>query len=127
MGQMSVTPAKTSPAPTNAEIAVNHGFTAAPSATPATTSEPAMIRIWRSSEIVALPRSTGRPAASHAFVPPSTFATSGNPAAANASRAFLPRAPLAQMTYKGFPGRPRDAITAAASNRSNGTDRAGVA
>ena len=50
-GQVSVTPAKMRPAPTNAASPIQPGCRNAPSAAPARTSDPAAIRTCRSSEI----------------------------------------------------------------------------
>ena len=55
MPQVSVMPAKTSPAPTRAERTTNAGWTSQPSNAPKQTSNPAAIRTCRSSEIVFLP------------------------------------------------------------------------
>ena len=75
MPQVSVIPAKTSPAPTKADNPMNAGCTNQPSAAPSRTSDPAAIRTCRSSEMAFLPRTTGRPASTQAIVPPSTLTT----------------------------------------------------
>lgn len=70
MPQVSVIPAKISPAPTNADNPMNAGWTNQPSNAPSSTSEPAAIRTCRSSEMAFLPRRTGRPVSTQAIVPP---------------------------------------------------------
>ena len=80
MPQVSVIPAKTSPAPTNADRPMNAGWTSQPSTAPSSTSDPAAMRTCRSSEIAFLPRTTGSPASTQASVPPSTLTTFVKPA-----------------------------------------------
>jgi len=99
--QVSVIPAKTRPQPTNpARPApmLRHSSSGpkAASAAPIATSAPAAIRTCRSSDIAFRPRTTGRPAASQAVVPPSTLTTSPMPAATIRSQAVLLRPPERQ-------------------------------
>jgi hypothetical protein len=61
------------------------------------TTRPMAMRTCLSSEIAGLPRTTGKPAASQASVPPSTFITF-NPAVASFSQAWFARLPVLQMT-----------------------------
>ncbi len=93
MPQVSVIPAKTRPAPTKAASPRKAGCTNAPRAVPTTTSDPAAMRTWRSSEITFGPRTTGSPACSQASVPPSTQTTFSYPAAMNRSAACRLRLP----------------------------------
>ncbi len=97
MPQVSVMPAKTSPAPTNPAKPKNQGLTVRPSITPVSTSDPAAIRTCRSSDMVCLPRTTGKPCSAQALVPPSTLTTSWKPARINFSQAFLARVPPWQI------------------------------
>ena len=93
MPQVSVIPAKISPAPTKADIPMKAGFTSQPSMAPSRTSDPAAIRTCRSSETAFLPRTTGRPASTQAIVPPSMLTTFEKPAVRNFSQACRPRPP----------------------------------
>src|SRR5579883_588135 len=128
MAQESVTPAKTSPAPTNAGRPRKAGWTSTPRAVPSTTSDPAAIRTCRSSEIAFLPRTTDSPARSQASVPPSTLITLENPAAWNFSHARRPRLPERQIRYRGSSLFPlRASMIALGSRASSGTRRAGSA
>src|SRR5262249_45537016 len=123
--QVSVTPAKTSPAPTKADRPTNAGCTSQPRMAPSSTSSPAAMRTCRSSEIAFLPRTTGSPDSTQARVPPSTLTTLVTPAARNFSHAWRPRLPERHRTYSGSPSEPlRERITAAGSSRSSGTLRA---
>ncbi len=88
MPQVSVTPAKTKPAPMNAGIPANHPSTVSARTAPTNAMPPAAIRTWRSSDMVLRPRTTGCPACSQASVPPSTF-VAAKPAARSFSQAFL--------------------------------------
>ena len=101
MPQVSVIPAKTSPAPTKADSPMKAGWTNQPSTAPSSTSDPAAMRTCRSSEMAFLPRTTGRPASTQASVPPSTLTTFEKPALRNFSHACWPRLPERQMTYSG--------------------------
>jgi len=69
MPQVSVTPENTSPAPTKADRPTNAGSTTQPSIAPTSTSRPAAMRTWRSSDIAFLPRTTGSLACVEAGLP----------------------------------------------------------
>ena len=129
MPQVSVTPANTSPQPTKparpAPIAFQFTGASGPKAAraaPVATSAPAEIRTCRSSDIAFRPRTTDRPAASQAAVPPSTLTTLSMPAASIFSQAFWLRPPDLQTKYTGL-SLPSPAMSCGVS-RSRGTLRA---
>lgn len=84
MPQLSVMPANISPAPMNAGIPAKYTFPVTIVATALTrTMQPAAIRTYRCKDMTFLPRMTGKPAATHASVPPSTFTTLSKPVSWN--------------------------------------------
>ena len=117
MPQVSVIPANTRPAPTNAESQIS-GWNQHEPIAPNNTSDPAAMRTCRSREMAFLPRTTGKPAATQAVVPPSTLMIFVKPALTSFSQACRLRPPDLHITYSGSPVDPLRA-------RSGLWDRAG--